>query len=365
MTDNLSDDVLSQLHWNQQLQMQKQHTHHQASASIKRTPADFIVREQLKYELSGEGDYVYLQIQKQGINTQDLAEQLCKWFQLPSDAVKYSGLKDRNAQTTQWFSLQTEGDLIKPETTLANDGWEILDANRHTNPLKSGLLAGNEFELNVTVDEATAGQLQQYDQQRLIVPNFYGMQRFGAEGENAIHGLNLLNDKQSLRKFPRKKWKFFKKLFVSSVQAGLFNLWLNQRLNDSKTLQIVAGDIVQKTTTGGMFTVEPEELEQALERQQQGELVVSGPIFGYRMRQPKAQAQVWEQNILDLYQWTIESFRVLGKVALGTRRPGVIVVDDLSISPIESGVKMKFSLPAGAYATSVLQSLVSEVESEE
>ena len=78
------------------------------SARFKQSAADFQVDELLEVELSGEGEHLWLLIKKTGMNTSFVADQLAKWAKIPSRDVGYSGLKDRQAVTTQWFSFVSQ-----------------------------------------------------------------------------------------------------------------------------------------------------------------------------------------------------------------------------------------------------------------
>ena len=93
----------------------------EVQATFKNSAADFRVDEQLPFSLSGEGEHLWLQISKKDLNTRDLMQMLARTAGCRLRDVGYSGLKDRTAVTTQWFSL--------PITSLpdrANNLAEIL-----------------------------------------------------------------------------------------------------------------------------------------------------------------------------------------------------------------------------------------------
>lgn len=75
-------------------------------ATYKANAEDFVVHEVLPLDLTGEGEHLWLHIQKLGMNTAFLAKLLAEWADIPLRDVGYSGLKDRHAITTQWFSLR-------------------------------------------------------------------------------------------------------------------------------------------------------------------------------------------------------------------------------------------------------------------
>ena len=72
---------------------------------IRSLPEDFIVDEELSFSPTGEGEHVFLQIRKTGKNTEDIARILARHAGVTRKSVSYAGLKDRNAVTSQFFSI--------------------------------------------------------------------------------------------------------------------------------------------------------------------------------------------------------------------------------------------------------------------
>ena len=79
------------------------------SGSLRDQPADFFVEENLGFEPEGEGEHVFLWIEKTDINTQQLAGDIARLAKLPTRQVSYAGMKDRRAVTRQWFSVHLPG----------------------------------------------------------------------------------------------------------------------------------------------------------------------------------------------------------------------------------------------------------------
>ena len=73
---------------------------------IRTENTDFQVREQLGFNLSGDGEHDYLQVEKDGANTTWVIRRLAKYAGVAVSDVGYAGLKDRHAVTTQWFSVR-------------------------------------------------------------------------------------------------------------------------------------------------------------------------------------------------------------------------------------------------------------------
>ena len=77
----------------------------QASGKIRSLPGDFRVVEVLEFEPHGIGEHVWLRISRSFKNTQGVANDLAKLAGIASSGVGYAGMKDKNAISTQWFSV--------------------------------------------------------------------------------------------------------------------------------------------------------------------------------------------------------------------------------------------------------------------
>ena len=76
-----------------------------ASASLKVLNEDFIVTELPLQPPCGEGEHIWLDVEKNGANTAFVAQQLAEAAGVQERDVGYAGLKDRHAITRQWFSI--------------------------------------------------------------------------------------------------------------------------------------------------------------------------------------------------------------------------------------------------------------------
>jgi len=181
-------------------------------------------------------------------------------------------------------------------------------------------------------------------------PNWYGEQRFGRDGDNAERGLAIVRGEKPPR--DRK----LARLLVSSLQSKLFNDWLTARLADGLYARVVTGDILHKTG-GGQFVCEDGSVDQP--RLLAGELCITGPMFGDRMRAPTGEAQEREQRILAGAGLTADAFASVRAIAEGTRRDATIEVAAPAVRTVEPGVlEVAFGLPGGAYATTVMRELM-------
>jgi len=319
------------------------------SAAYKTEPADFFVREVPAYEPADAGDHLYLCCEREGWNTRDLIEVMAQTLGCAAEQIGYAGLKDRQARVQQVFSIPA---LIWSEQDIAEKlevalPLKILWARRHPNKLKRGHLKGNHFEILLRTEDSDALSKAQAITdylQTVGLPNFYGEQRFGRDGDNAQAGLRLL---QGGRK--RRDWKG--RLLLSAFQSQLFNQWLAERMARGQGRSLMTGDVAKKWETGGIFTVEDLAAEQA--RFDAGEITYTGPIYGKKMRWAEANAGDAERHVLDRAGLEPDAFAQQG--LKGSRRIAWLKLRDLDVAAHPDGVLLKFFLPKGSYATVLLR----------
>lgn len=315
---------------------------------IKAEPEHFQVEEILPYAPCGEGEHLFIKLRRQGWNTADVGQALGKPFGLKTADVGWGGRKDKNAVTIQTFSLllpmTTQIETVK---SVLNDlPFELMDLKRHGNKLKTGHVAANRFRiiLSQVGPHALSSAASIAEKLRKTgLPNFYGEQRFGIELRNIDRSIRLLK-----RGKARSKKEGF---MVSVLQSVLFNLWLTQRIEREAFDRVISGDLAKKTDTGGMFTIE--DLQEAQQRFQDRKIIYTGPIFGHKMRPAADQAEEYERGLLESLDLNPQIFKPLR--APGSRRAGIVHVDDLSIEKVREGLEFTFTLPSGTYATTLLR----------
>lgn len=314
---------------------------------IKATPEHFVVEEMLPYAACGEGEHVYVTFRRKGWNTADAARSMQKCLGLSQSDVGWGGRKDKTAVVVQTLSFRcgVNARLTDIQKALADLPFDILALNRHRNKIKTGHVAANHFTVIVSQpdDGALAKALAIAERlQQTGIPNFYGPQRFGHQMQNIPRGLALFAKGKSNRKDA---------FMVSVVQSALFNRWLQTRMERDDFNRLLDGDIVKKTDTGGMFIVDDLTAESA--RFAAGAIVYTGPIFGFKMKPAARAAGEQESALLDEFALLLEDFRPLR--APGSRREAMLRLTDLTISETTMGIQFSFTLPAGAYATTVLR----------
>ncbi len=317
--------------------------------AIKAAPEHFEVEEILPYAACGEGEHVFVTLRRRLWNTADVAAELARCFGLKTMDVGWGGRKDKQAVTTQTFSLLLPVGMSLDEVTarLRDLPFELLDLGRHRNKIKTGHVAANRFRILLTEvpaaalapARAIAGVLRQRG-----LPNFYGEQRFGFQMANIDRAFQLLSRRRPVRGKQDE-------LLVSALQSGLFNQWLAERMTGGEYHCLRLGDVAQKTDTGGLFVVQ--DLAEASVRFAQGAITYTGPIFGSKMMAAANVAGEREAALLAAYALTGDDFKRLK--APGSRRRAILTLDDLQVQPEEQGLRFSFTLPPGAYATTVLR----------
>jgi tRNA pseudouridine13 synthase len=118
----------------------------------------------------------------------------------------------------------------------------------------------------------------------------------------------------------------------------------------------VLGDLLRKEDTGGLFI--NQDNDDALRRMQAWEISATGPMFGASMRRAEADAALREQAVFESSGLTEEMFAAHAKSGEGTRRAARVRLSDCEVERIEPGLRLRFELPSGAYATTVLREVM-------
>jgi tRNA pseudouridine13 synthase len=199
-----------------------------ASADFRTEPEDFQVDEFLGFEPAGQGEHVYLHVCKRGENTAWVAEKIAQLANVQVMDVGYCGRKDRHAVTAQWFSVYLPKVESEPDwAALNSDTIQLLSVARHTQKLRRGDHQKNHFVIrlrNLVTEDKKAFE-QKLDQVLLEgVPNYYGEQRFGRNGNNLNEAQAILVERKQIRDKQRRS------LYLSAARSYLFNLVVAARV---------------------------------------------------------------------------------------------------------------------------------------
>jgi tRNA pseudouridine13 synthase len=326
---------------------------------LKTAPEDFQVEEVPAYLPAGEGEHLYLWVEKRGLSTAAVAKCLAGRLGLPPHAVGYAGRKDAQALTRQWYSLHTPSQP-EPEA-LGGEGWRVLEVSRHRNKLRPGHLRGNLFLVTVRgVDPAAplAAMLGRVLSEGF--PNYFGEQRLGLGLSNALAG------RRWMRSGARARGALERLRFqTNAYQAALFNRVLGERLLRLAPLGgLLAGDLAVLHHNGASFPVTAEGLAEARRRAGLRELSASAPLFGTRVPLAEGEPGALERAVLAAEGLTAEDFR-LGSQRLspkGERRAVRAFPHGLAwkLEPADGGAHLilSFRLDGGVFATSLLREIM-------
>lgn len=396
---------------------------------IKGCPEDFVVEEVPLYHPCGQGEHVYLWIEKTDLSTLEAIRRLAQAFDRSPDDLGYAGMKDRKAVTRQYVSVG--GVSLEGAREVRVPQVRILSAERHTNKLRLGHLRGNRFEIRVRgigedgegedgtpdVESRTVAILAQLVARG--IPNYFGPQRFGARGDAQWVGKAFLvhDDAAGIGRilgcpasseynpdvvlarylFMQKRWRtametfppYYRterdllryllragenwrgarrriearvlKLYFTAYQSYLFNRCLEARLESmgGDPGRLVRGDLAFLHPKGALFGVE--DPDAVRERAERFEISPSGPMFGKKMPipEPGLQADIEREclareKVLPTLFHQLEPRYHLS----GGRRALRVPVADLDHRFEDGDLLLRFFLPRGAYATTLLRELM-------
>lgn len=322
-------------------------------ATLREQPEDFRVDELPAYEPSGEGEHLYLRVEKRGLNTRNAIDQIAHKLGLDPRNAGWAGLKDRHATTSQWVSLHAPSPVEIAADTQIGEGLWVREVSRHGNKLRTGHLRGNRFALRL----ADTDPARDTDVQRVLdtlarrgLPNYFGGQRFGHEGDNLTRALDWLVNGGKAPRSP-----FLRKLWMSTYQAAIFNRVLDARLRDGTLDAALEGDVLRKEPAGGMFVCEAPDVDGG--RVRDWEISPTGPMFGVKMRQAAAAVSETENAALEALGGNADLLARAKRHGEGTRRALRVRPEDVQRERRDDGLWLRFTLPAGSYATVLVREL--------
>jgi tRNA pseudouridine13 synthase len=331
--------------------------------AIKEQPEDFVVEEIPAYEPCGTGEHLFLWVEKRDVSGDELVRHIARRLAVSPRDLGVAGVKDRRATTRQWISVPARCEVALDR--VADERIRVLRAARHGNKLRTGHLRGNRFEIrvrNVADDAATRAELIADVIRRLGFPNYFGAQRFGHEQQTLELGLDLIRGRVSPRSIPPAKRRFLLRMALSAVQSALFNAVLGARLRSGRLHTVLPGDVMQVTASGGPFVAEDPAIEQP--RFDARETVISGPMFGPKMRAPQGEAAELERAVLVDWQLEAADFARFPELTSGTRRPLLAWPTNLVVQAGDGDLRLDFELPSGSYATCLLREFMKSTAAE-
>ena len=317
-----------------------------------------------------------LKIRKKDLSTFDLINIFSKKLNIKKSDIGYAGLKDKNALSIQYISINKK--FAKHIESLDLENIKILDSTYHHNKLKIGHLKGNKFFVRIKkLNKINSTKIQNIIKIILDsgMPNYFGFQRFGVYGNNYNDGKNILENKSKI------KDKKLSKLLISAYQSHLFNQWLQKRIEISRIIndfsiqdsnlalkieskiikdlknqkhffKILNGDIMQHYPHGKLFVNDDSQNHMRFYNHQ---ISPTGLLYGKKSILSKNLAGEIEKDFIDH----------LLDCEIGARRFAWILINHLEFNYKEeiANGEFNFSLPKGSYAT-ILLNLIANRELE-
>ncbi len=316
---------------------------------LKAEFADFIVKEELGYDLSGDGEFVAVKIRKTDANTLFVGEKLAEFAGISAKNMSYAGLKDRHAVTEQWFCLHLAGKETPDFSQFQLDSVEIIAVTRHNRKIRVGSLAGNHFELllrEVKKSDDLTARLQQI--QAVGFPNYFTEQRFGRDGHNLTQAQRWAKGEISVK--DRKKRSFY----LSAARSEIFNLVVSNRIELGLTQQVLENDLMQLAGSNSWFVAKAEELAELNKRLDLQDILLTAPLVG-----ENSTTQIvseYEQKIVVEHQ---DLLALMAKERMNSARRAMFCKPQhFEWLFEEEGLRLKFFLDAGSYATALVRELI-------
>jgi len=322
------------------------------SALIRSCPEDFVVREQLGFEPSGDGEHAFLHLQKRNLNSMDLLQRVSELSGVAPRDIGISGLKDRNAVTRQWFSVGMAGRTEPDWRALETRGdVQVLDVGRHRRKLRRGVHKANRFTLvlrEVSGDHAALEQRLQLLRDE-GVPNYFGEQRFGRGGSTLEQASRWMSGGRRLSRTKRS-------LYLSALRSYLFNTMLGARVAAADWNKVLSGDVCILQGTRSQFTCELAD-EDISARVSRGDLHPGLPLWG---RGPSPQGPERARQQVGCLVGHADMCEFLEGAGLELSwRPSRMLADDFCWQFCDDGsLQLDFALGAGSYATALLAEFV-------
>ncbi len=322
----------------------------QSQGKLKAQAIDFVVREKLSFQPEGIGEHVFIQIEKVGENTEYIARLLARFAGVRQRDIGFAGLKDRHAVTTQWFSVWLPGKDEPDWNKIESDTIRVLQIQRHLRKLKRGVLSENEFEIRIRDCKGDKALLEQQLQKitKQGMANYFGPQRFGIKGQNLNKALALFDGAKVKREL--------RSIYLSAARAYLFNQVLARRVLENNWNKAIAGDVLMFDKSNSYFVFDQQD-NSLVERVSAGKIHPSGMMFGDDKLETFALALKFESDIVAENQVLTEG---LSKFDLkNDRRSLRVFANNLQWEfEAQNNLVLRFALPPGSYATSLIRELI-------
>jgi tRNA pseudouridine13 synthase len=149
--------------------------------------------------------------------------------------------------------------------------------------------------------------------------------------------------------------RFLRRMALSALQSELFNRCLAARITDGLFGAAIAGDVLRKRESGGMFVGSAADTPRVVSQ----EVDPAGPLPGHSIFAAQADALAREDAVLREAEVDASWFKAGGDEMQGARRPYRIPLQEAAVEALpDSALALRFALPKGSYALSVLREVV-------
>ncbi len=323
---------------------------------LRAVPEDFEVDEILGFAASGVGPHALLRVRKRGANTEWVARELARAAGVKPFEVGFAGMKDRNAVTTQHFTVPRGKRAAEEFMGMSGVGFEVIGAAAHQRKLPRGALEGNRFVITVRGLACDPNQLVER-MQRLTTggaPNYFGEQRFGREAGNLEQVLAGAQPGQARRPARGRGDAGF---MLSAARSVIFNAILAERVTRGDWNRLSVGDVANLDGRGSVFAVDQVDAE--LE-QRCASLAVhpTAPLAGQGTSLATGAILALEEAVCAQFPEALSVIHAQGMKP--ERRALRIRVRELDHEYSGDTLRMRFTLSAGSFATTVLREIIAQ-----
>jgi tRNA pseudouridine13 synthase len=327
----------------------------ETSGIIRSRPEDFQVFECLGFEPSGEGEHLFLQVEKSGMTTAELIRRVARDYSIKPGNIGYSGLKDRNALTTQWLSLHLPARQTRTAVVPA-DGYRVLREVRNRSKLRQGSHKFNRFHLVIrAVDRFPDASRQQIESIAANgIANYFGRQRFGRREDNVAQALQRLPG-PGLK--PRQRG-----MLISALRSHLFNEVLSRRIRLGYWRQPLDGDLFMLRGSHSIFSAPLD--RELLRRFDEMDISPSASLYGSGQCRLGGLPLEIEQQVLADNREITECLDQQG-ARLQMRALRVAAEDlEFGYDAGKATLELQLRLPAGSYMTTLLDHFIDVAEAD-
>ncbi|MEO8064406.1 MAG: tRNA pseudouridine(13) synthase TruD [Pseudomonadota bacterium] len=327
---------------------------------LRASPEDFEVEEILGFAAGGEGPHALLRVRKRGANTEWVARELARAAGCKPFDVGFAGMKDRNAVTTQHFTLPRGKRAAEEFVGLKGEGYEVLASAPHQRKLPRGALEGNRFVITVRNLDCDAGVLQERMARIRTggAPNYFGPQRFGRDAGNLAQVL-VLAEQLARGERPRSRDRSSQGFMLSAARSVVFNAILAERIALDTWRTLLAGDVANLDGRGSVFAVETPDAD----LEQRGttlDVHPTAPLWGEGTSLASGEVLALEDRIAAGFP---EALAVIAQERMKSERRALrIRVRDLEHDYSDGVLRLNFALSSGSFATTVLREIIAAVD---